>query len=466
MHLKLSDLWRWEGTIDRGPYALVGVIGFALKHNLDRFVASFIFHRRWDIFNYWIPPEKAMQISAFSKDEALFCITMVAMALPFIWVGVVLTLKRLRAAQLPSWLVAIFFVPFINLIFFLLLSILPSREGQKPPTAERGRWILSRLIPDHPIGSAAMALLLTVSLGVAMTQLGVKGFSTYGWGLFVGLPFCSGFLSVLLYGSRRPRSYAGCLSVSLLSILLLGVVLLVVAIEGVICLIMAAPIAAALAIIGGSVGYVIQRRPSSRDEAPSMLLLLVLLVPSLMGAEYVGQLQAPLLEVRTAIEINAPLEQVWRQVVSFSELPEPEEWLFRHGIAYPVRAKIYGKGVGAERHCVFSTGSFIEPIKVWDEPRLLKFAVTKNPPPMEEWTPYSRLHPPHLDGFLMSEQGQFFLVPTVDGRTRLEGTTWYRHHMWPARYWQVWSDFMIHQIHLRVLRHIKTLAESDGSPLG
>ena len=93
MNLKLSDLWRWEGAIDRGPYALVGVIGFALKHNLDRFIASFIFHRRWDILNYWIPPEKIVQISTFSKDEALFCITMVAMALPFIWVGVVLTLS-------------------------------------------------------------------------------------------------------------------------------------------------------------------------------------------------------------------------------------------------------------------------------------------------------------------------------------------------------------------------------------
>ncbi len=28
MRFHLSDLWRWEGTIDRGTYALVGVVGF------------------------------------------------------------------------------------------------------------------------------------------------------------------------------------------------------------------------------------------------------------------------------------------------------------------------------------------------------------------------------------------------------------------------------------------------------
>jgi len=39
MKITFGDLWRSSGTIDRGPYALIGLIGFALKHNLDRFVA-------------------------------------------------------------------------------------------------------------------------------------------------------------------------------------------------------------------------------------------------------------------------------------------------------------------------------------------------------------------------------------------------------------------------------------------
>jgi hypothetical protein len=39
--------WRSSGTIDRGPYALVELIGFTLKHNVDRRVATYVFPRPW-----------------------------------------------------------------------------------------------------------------------------------------------------------------------------------------------------------------------------------------------------------------------------------------------------------------------------------------------------------------------------------------------------------------------------------
>ena len=78
---------------------------------------------------------------------------------------------------------------------------------------------------------------------------------------------------------------------------------------------------------------------------------------------------------------------------------------------------------------------------------------------MEEWTFYSSLDAPHLEGYLVSERGRFLIENLGDGTTRLEGTTWYRHRMWPAGYWRLWSDFLMHRIHRRVLRHIKTEAE-------
>ena len=180
-----------------------------------------------------------------------------------------------------------------------------------------------------------------------------------------------------------------------------------------------------------------------------------------MGMEHLEPTPAPLLAVYSSVEIAAAPERVWRHVVTFSELPAPTEWLFRAGVAYPIRAEILGYGVGAERHCVFSTGPFVEPIEVWNEPQLLKFSVTQNPPPMQEWTPYHDLHPPHLDGFLESKGGQFKLIRLPNGGTRLEGTTWYHHHMWPVGYWQAWSDFIIHRIHLRVLNHVKNLSEQE-----
>jgi hypothetical protein len=133
------------------------------------------------------------------------------------------------------------------------------------------------------------------------------------------------------------------------------------------------------------------------------------------------------------------------------------------GVAHPVRATIEGAGPGAIRRCVFSTGAFVEPIEVWDEPRRLAFGVTEAPPPMEEWTPWGGLDAPHLRGFLVPSFGEFLLERAPDGGTRLVGTTRYRHHLWPSAYWRLWADFAIHRIHLRVLEHVRREAEAGRS---
>ncbi|HEY2787631.1 MAG TPA: hypothetical protein VGJ05_21925, partial [Fimbriiglobus sp.] len=152
---------------------------------------------------------------------------------------------------------------------------------------------------------------------------------------------------------------------------------------------------------------------------------------------------------------------VWKLVLAFPPLDEPTDLLFRTGIAYPQRAEIHGRGVGAVRHCVFSTGAFVEPIDVWDEPSQLSFRVTDQPPSMKELSPFD-IHPPHLNNILVSQFGQFRLDRLPDGRTRLEGTTRYVNRMWPAEYWGVCSDYIIHRIHTRVLDHIKKLAEAEN----
>jgi uncharacterized membrane protein YhaH (DUF805 family) len=461
--MRLEELWKWEGTIGRGGFAAIGFLGFALKHNLDRLLATVVFGREWGIFNYWIPPERAVRITALPPGEAWFLLTMVLFSLPFVWIGVTLTAKRLRSAGLPLWLVAFFFAPFINLLFFLLLCVLPERAAM-PPARPRGAVgnFLGRLIPDHPMGSAALASGLAAIAGLPAATVALFWFTDYGWGLFVALPFCMGLTAVLLHSYHRPRRAGESVVVSLVSVLLFTTVLLAVAWEGIVCLAMAAPLGIGLALAGGAVGHAIQRRAWQAAYAHGALVLLLLGLPLLMGAERAIRPEAEELEVLTVMEADAPPEVVWQNVVAFTQLAEPEEWLFRAGIAYPVRAEIIGQGVGAERHCVFSTGAFVEPIEVWDEPRRLKFSVISNPAPMEEWTPYGHIEPAHLDGYFGSSGGQFHLVPLPGGRTRIEATTWYRNRIWPAAYWQVWSDAIIHRIHVRVLNHVKKASEQQS----
>lgn len=464
MKITFGELWRPNGTIGRGPYALVGVLGFALKHNLDRAVASYGFHRPWGLFNYWVPVRDVARITEVRGNEAAFLGTMVAVALPFIWIGVVLTMKRLRSAGLPTQLVALFFIPVVNLPFFLILCLWPERGPslEEPGASQRKDVWLARLFPESVLGSAAVSLLITVPLGLGAALLGTQVLSNYGWGLFVALPFTLGFAAALVYGIRQPRSFAGCVGVACLATALLGAALIALAFEGIVCLMMAIPIALPLAALGGACAYRVQRRRWFQSDAPVLLSALLIFVPGIEWMEHVAAPASPTFVVRTAIDVQAPPAKVWHEVVAFSEISPPTEWMFRAGVAYPIRAEMLGTGIHAERHCVFSTGAFVEPIEVWDEPRLLKFSVTSNPPPMEEWTPYSHIDTPHLHGFLVSEGGQFLLTPLSNGGTRLEGTTWYKHGLWPSAYWHVWSDAIIHRIHMRVLRHIRDEAERNA----
>jgi hypothetical protein len=295
-----------------------------------------------------------------------------------------------------------------------------------------------------------VGLLLLIALvagGAALLKSG-----TYGFTIFVVAPVIIGALASWVVRPSTAKHAAG---VGTLATLLATCSLLALGLEGLFCVLMALPLALPLGALGGWLAY----RISSSRVATSAVAM-VLLLPS---ASLIWDLTAtPLLfEVRSAIEIAAPPEQVWKHVVTVSELPEPTEWFFRTGLAYPKRARIVGSGIGAVRYCDFSTGSFVEPIEVWDEPRLLRFAVTANPAPMHEWSPYAQVLPKHLHGYFISKGGQFRLTPLANHHTLLEGTSWYQHGLWPAEYWRWWSDAIIHRIHSRVLSHIRTLAEGD-----
>jgi hypothetical protein len=226
---------------------------------------------------------------------------------------------------------------------------------------------------------------------------------------------------------------------------------------------MAVPIAIPLAAFGGACGYMVQRQRWFHNGSPVVASAFLLFVPGIEWFEHTQATQPPVFVVHSTIDIDASPETVWKSVVAFTEIPPPTELIFKAGVAYPIRAEIFGRGPGAERHCVFSTGQFVEPIEIWDEPRQLKFSVTSNPPPLQEWTPYQHIVPSHLHGFLVSSGGQFLLTRLPSGRTQLEGTTWYRHGLWPASYWRLWSDAIIHRIHMRVLQHIRHEVERAAS---
>lgn len=476
-------LGRRSGRIGPAAFFAIGVALFALKFALDRTVATLGFGRGWSITNYLVPNE-TYALPSLPPGERTFYLTMLAVALPFVWIGLVVTFRRLRDAALPRWLVALFFVPAANLLFFAALSVVPSARAKRrkadavaplatlpaaaPPlgalpygTDARppGNRFFDAVMPRSDVGSAFLATFASAALAVAATFLGVSIMRDYGWGLFVGMPFFLGMAAAVLHGYRKPRSIGACINVAMGAAVLAAAMMIAFALEGLGCLIMLMPLALPVAAMGAACGYTLQMRPDRAPGDMNTLWATTLTLPMMIVAEASMPRAGPaVFAVTTVIEVDAPPEVVWPNLIEFGEIATPPDFIFRAGVAYPLRARIEGRGVDAVRYCEFSTGAFVEPIEVWNEPRLLKFAVTSNPPPMREWSPFD-LHPPHLSNFLVSHGGQFELAPLPNGRTRLAGTTWYEHRMWPQAYWRWWSDFLIHRIHLRVLEHVKRLSE-------
>jgi uncharacterized membrane protein YhaH (DUF805 family) len=444
-----------SGRVHRKQFLAAGVVLAALKLTIDYFVTTAVFH------GVWLPSEYVWSKSplvAFTERRNLeLYFTLLLIAAPFAWMGVCLCCTRLRSAGAPVWLALFFFVPVAKWFLFAILAALPERavEPAPGPPIPAGSWMA--WVGATAFRSAAVACIITTALGLLLLWVSVYMLRAYGSTLFLATPFVLGLVTCVVHGAAQPRKLEESILASLLALLIIGVCLLAVATEGVICLAMAAPIAVMLNILGCIVAYTFLAGRERRGRHIGIPALAVM--PFLFIAEQQHPAERATHAVTTSVTIEADRETVWRNVVAFSEIPAPRELIFRAGIAYPLRARIDGTGVGATRHCIFSTGAFVEPITAWNEPDLLAFDVTAQPDPLTELSPYGRIDAPHLHGYFNSQRGEFRLTELPGGRTLLAGTTWYVNHIEPDIYWRLWSDHLIHTIHRRVLNHIKAEAE-------
>ncbi len=308
------------------------------------------------------------------------------------------------------------------------------------------------------INAPWFASLVPALAGYAMAAICVRGFEFYGWSLFLGVPMAVCFLSAFCTSFRREVPFRAAYWTSMASLVLVCGLTLLSGLDGLICLIMAFPLAMILGLVGACFGRALGSACGGRARA-ALPAVLVLMFPLVVGFDRATRPPVPMRTVTTLVFIQSPIDRVWQTVIAFPRIKEPLRGLFRLGIAYPIEARIDGVGVGAVRHCVFSTGSFVEPITAWREPTLLAFDVSSSPPPMEEISFYEHLDAPHLHGFMHSHRGQFQLAQDGD-QVLLEGTTWFTHSLSPQWYWGPISDYIIHRIHERVLHHIKHISES------
>jgi uncharacterized membrane protein YhaH (DUF805 family) len=442
----------WFGfdlPVDRRTYLWNGVALMLFKYAVDAGLVYLATGKFWTPLDY-SNPVWTMRQQVLGPAPEWVMIALTAWTLPFVWIGVSMTMRRAVNAGYSAWTCLVFFIPVVNYLLMLWLCIAPTAERRAPRPRQE-------TLTDEKVKSALLGVAAGLAVTIPTVLISVYVRKTYSAGLFLGTPFTLGAISANVFNSSRPRTTRETNQVVLLTVAIAALAIVLFALEGIFCIALAVPIAAVLAMLGGVLGRAIAIRGA---EPPVRAGLAALLAPLLVLAE--PHAAPPVHEVVTAVEIAAPPVVVWRHVISFPDLPPPSsgEWLFRIGVAAPTRARLEGTGVGATRYCDFTTGSFVEPVTAWEDNRLLAFDITAQAPPMRELSPYRNVNPPHLDGYFRATHGEFRLTPLAGGRTRLEGRTSYVVDMFPQVYWTVPAGRIVAAIHGRVLRHIKALSES------
>lgn len=100
-----------------------------------------------------------------------------------------------------------------------------------------------------------ISVLITVVISGSLSLWGIYRIGEYGIALFILTPFLIGFCSTLLYGYKNKITKRQAIWIGYTTLAICTLALIIFAIEGLICIVMAAPIGILLTWIGSRLGY-------------------------------------------------------------------------------------------------------------------------------------------------------------------------------------------------------------------
>jgi uncharacterized membrane protein YhaH (DUF805 family) len=432
----------------RLPYALWSLGVFFSQH-----LATFAVFRAQGVplhagLEFFVTPFRSLVLHGRASDLVLICALAYLIAT---WALTALSFRRAADADISEWIAAAAIAPGVQIPVIALLCLAPCRA-----TADHSR-------DDNPLEASRIAwrtatvgVLAGIGLTLAAVAIGALVFGSYGYGMFLVSPLVIGATTGYLgnrtgdIGISRTSMLAGSAAV------LGGVALVASALEGIVCILMAAPIGIAAALIGGELGRMIAlstRRPPHQVISGVAVLPLVFAVESALPA-------TTSFDTTETIAIHAPPEWVWKSIVNMDTIEEPPALPFQLGVAYPLRGEVIGTGVGAVRRGEFSTGTAIERVTEWMPDRKLAFVVVSDIPGMRELSPYQHVHAPHVSGYFLTTSTSFELQPLPDGGTEIVERTSHELKLDPVFYWLPMARWVVHANNARVLAHISRQAEA------
>lgn len=244
----------------------------------------------------------------------------------------------------------------------------------------------------------------------------------------------------------------------------MGIAILVavlVHLEGLICVLFAAPIMLFFSLTGGLIARIIH----GYHQTSSVTSLAVAALPLLLAfAEIHVPDPAQIRTVNTDIPIHAPAAVVWRNIerVRAIDLRElPSSWVNRIGFPRPVEATLSHEGIGGVRQASFTGGLlFTETVNEWQPEKDLRFSIRANTDSIPTTTldEHVTIGGPYFDVL----EGEYRLEPRPDG-VLLHLSSHERLSTHLNGYAGLWTDGVMRAIQEQILQVVRARSESDNA---
>lgn len=275
------------------------------------------------------------------------------------------------------------------------------------------------------------------------------------------IPVAASALAAIVANIRGEKIFEATtkLAVAVVSVLLAGSA--VIFHEGAICIVMAAPLFVPLGILGALAAAKLRSLGHGRTPPAMVVLLPLLLLPLEQQSAYPAMNQA----VVSSIEIDAPLETVWRNAVEIRDIaPSEQTWTATHnlfGVPRPVDARLVAGGDGPVREATWA-----------GDVRFYEIITDRHPLQSITWrfdipeAAADRVLDEHLrldEGYLRLQAGRYDLEALTPTRTRITLTTHYYVRTPFNAYARAWGELLLGDIHRNVLNIVRQRAERDGA---
>jgi hypothetical protein len=275
------------------------------------------------------------------------------------------------------------------------------------------------------------------------------------------LPMGIGALTVALASESWRSSWSYAVFAPWVACGLLGVAVLILAMEAWICVAMGLPIFFVMSSLGGVLmrWWFTRKQGGGHSSFLGMLLLMPLLFSPLEA-----QWQSPTIvrEVKSAVLVAAPAEVVWAEFVTVPKIQPEEEhfaWFQAAGLPHPVEARLDQPGIDGVRYASYDNGmKVIEPVQVWELYERYRFGVLLDHENSQRTPLWSDVAGEHLQ----VEWVEYQIEPISSELVRLHLTSRYALATPVNLYASAWVDFLLSDFQYYILDVVTGRAQRAG----